>query len=511
MLNAIHRSVRVGTAILLSTGIASVSLPGTTNAANISSTPDKFGRMFMLPSFALPTTTLINALLEVGKPGGIMDANDNLAAGPVALITDPALNTVNINNTQHTAGTTFMGQFMDHDMTFDISSRLGSPALVLMSPNGRTPDFDLDSVYGDGFIGSPQLYDPADLARFRIESGGQFEDVPRDPLTSAAIISDPRNDENMMISGLQAAFLRFHNAMVDKLRADDPGISSADVFAEARRLTVYHYQWMIVHEFLPQFVGQDMVDAILTNGRRFYVPSMGAGYIPVEFQIAYRFGHSMIRPSYRANLAGDNGAAFFGLVFDPAAEGSADPIDLRGKARAPRRFIGWQTFFDFGDGEVKPNKIIDTKVSTPLFNLPLITLPDGTPPTSLMQRNLLRHVTWSIPSGQGIARAMGIRPLSSSSFADIGAVRSSFATATPLLFYVLREAEVLEGGLHLGPVGGRIVGEVILGLLQSDPDSYLNAQPDFLPNVPTRAGSPTGFKMADFLTFAGVDPTSRGH
>jgi hypothetical protein len=505
-----HRISRLGAAILLSAGIASLSLPGAADAANISSSPDKFGRMFILPPFALPNNAVSNALMEVGKAGGIMDAKDNLAAGPIALIVDPTLNTVNINNTQHTAGTTFVGQFMDHDMTFDIASSLGKPTVVLTSPNGRTPDFDLDSVYGGGFIGSPQLYEEADRAKFRIESGGQFEDLPREALTNTAIISDPRNDENMMISGLQVAFLRFHNAMVDRLRADSPNISTADVFDAARRLTTYHYQWMIVHEFLPQFVGQDMVDDILENGRRFYVPDPGEAYIPVEFQIAYRFGHSMVRPSYRANLAGDNGAAFFGLVFDPAGEGSADPVDLRGKARAPRRFIGWQTFFDFGDGEVKPNKIIDTKISTPLFNLPLITLPDGTPPTSLMQRNLLRHLTWTLPSGQAIARAMGVAPLASSNFADIGAIRSSFATSTPLFFYVLREGEVQEAGLHLGQVGGRIVGEVILGLLQADPDAYLNAQPDFLPSVPTRAGVSTGFKMADFLTFAGVDPDSRG-
>jgi hypothetical protein len=74
-------------------------------------------------------------------------------------------------------------------------------------------------------------------------------------------------------------------------------------------------------------------------------------------------GHSMVRPSYRANLAGDSGQPFFGFIFDPSQEGSADPDDLRGGARAARRFIGWQTFFDFGDGEVKPNKKIDTTTS----------------------------------------------------------------------------------------------------------------------------------------------------
>src|SRR6185436_7807577 len=104
---------------------------------------------------------------------------------------------------------------------------------------------------------------------------------------------------------------------------------------------------------------------------------------------AYRFGHSMVRPSYRANLAGDGGRPFFGMIFDPAGDGQADPVDLRGGSRAPRRFIGWQTFFDFGDGEVKRNKRIDSHLSTPLFNLPLGAIPNGQPPTALAGRNLL--------------------------------------------------------------------------------------------------------------------------
>ena len=120
-----------------------------------------------------------------------------------------------------------------------------------------------------------------------------------------------------------------------------------EMFREARRLTTWHYQWMILHEFLPLFIGQSLVNNILRNGRKFYRPR--EAFMPVEFQgAAYRFGHTMVRPSYRANLAGDNGKPFFGMIFDPAGEGQADPVDLRGGARAPRRFIGWQTFFDFG-------------------------------------------------------------------------------------------------------------------------------------------------------------------
>jgi hypothetical protein len=188
-------------------------------------------------------------------------------------------------------------------------------------------------------------------------------------------------------------------------------------------------------------------------------------------------------------------------------------VDLRGFARAPRRFIGWQTFFDFGgaySADVRPNKRIDTKISTPLFQLPLETIPSGTPPISLMQRNLLRCVTWMLPSGQRIANEMGIPPLSNAELAELQPIHASFVQSTPLFYYILKEAELREDGLRLGPMGARIVAEVFIGLLQLDPDSYLSVQPNWVPTLPTHDGTPESFRMIDFLTFAGVDPTSRG-
>ena len=197
---------------------------------------------------------------------------------------------------------TFVGQFLDHDMTMDAGSRLGRRTPLRRSVNTRTASFDLDSVYGAGPVEDSEMYQAGDRALFRVESGGLFEDLPRDE-DGVAIIGDPRNDENMMISGLQCAFLMFHNAVVERLRSTGGG-DDDQVFAEARRLVTWHYQWLIVNEFLPLFVGQDMVDTVRREGRRFFNPDVVR--IPVEFQTAaYRFGHSMVRPSYRANLAGD--------------------------------------------------------------------------------------------------------------------------------------------------------------------------------------------------------------
>lgn len=471
---------------------------------------DRFSRIFEdHPPFMEADDDLRLMLAELGAPGGMLDANDPLEVGPVRLITEPGLSPDNPDNPANTAGTTFVGQFLDHDITSDAGSTLGQPTSVRRSTNQRSARFDLDSIYGGGPTDSRHLYTESDPFLFRIESGGQFEDLPRRS-DGTAIIADGRNDENLMISGLQVAFLKFHNSVYLRVRAG--GLVGAQAFAEAQRLTRWHYQWLILHEFLPQFVGQQMVDDIVANGRRFYTPSRPQ--IPVEFQTsAYRFGHSLIRPSYRANLAGDEGEPFFGMVFDPTQFGKDDPDDLSGGSRSPRRFIGWQTFFDFEDGEVKPNKKIDTKLSTPLFQLPLgaIATTRGEPigPTSLATRNLLRHITWGIPSGQAVAESMEAPRLASADLADIGSVAPPLQVDTPLWLYILREAELMADGEHLGPVGGRIVGEVFLGLLQMDPTSFLSADPSWRPTLPARAGG-GDFRMVDLLTVAGVDPASRG-
>jgi len=485
------------------------------SAARAQGAASRFTRMFPgLPPFAEPSPQLAAALIDLGRAGGPMDARDPLQAGPIALIVDPAMRVNNPDAAMPSgnAGTTFVGQFIDHDMTFDTSSRLGVPTPPRSSPNGRIPALDLDSVYGGGPVADPLLYDPRDRVKFKVESGGLFEDLPRTS-DGRAIVAEPRNDENLIISGLQVAFLLFHNRVIDHLRAT--GVSDAtELFAQARRLVTWHYQWIVLHEILPSFIGQPLVNEILTGGRR----GRGHGHgheeemsaIPVEFQgAAYRFGHSGVRPSYRANLRGDNGVAFFGFVFDPAGEGQADPVDLRGGARAARRFIGWQTFFDFRDGEVKPRKRIDTRISTPLFNLPLGAIADGSLPASLPQRNLLRHFTWQLPSGQRVADALGVPPLAPRDLAELAGYGVGLDRSTPLWYYCLKEAAVVNDGQFLGPVGGRIVGETIIGILRGDRNSFLSASPRWTPTLPTRAGD-GNFRMVDLLTFARVDPGSRG-
>jgi hypothetical protein len=469
------------------------------------STPSgRFGRMFpdLPPFFDENSKELTEALLEFGKPGGILDAKDKLDEGPVALIVNPDLSRDNRDNPAHTAGTTFMGQFMDHDMTFDTSSPLGTPTRHGSVENTRTPSFDLDSVYGGGRGKSPQLYESSDKTTLRVESNGRFEDLPRET-SGKAIIADPRNDEHLVLAGLHAAFLLFHNRAVEHVRAD--GVSDDDAaFEKARRLTLWHYQWMVLHEFLPLFVGEKVVSDILTRGRRFYAVTKDA-YIPVEFQTAaFRMGHSMVRPSYRLNFSGQDDGQLFAMIFDE------EGMDLRGGRRlGPNEellHVGWSTFFDFGDGLVRRNKRIDHRLSTALFKLPRSAIAAAGGPNSLAQRNLLRHLTFGLPSGQNVAKRMNASKLSPKDLESLRDLDQQFGVDfrknTPLWPYILFEAGIMEDGLRLGSVGGRIVAEVIIGLLQSDPQSYLSTKPEWTPMLPSEDQG--DFRMTDFLAFAGV-------
>jgi Animal haem peroxidase len=341
------------------------------------------------------------ALLEVGMAGGIMDAGDRLAAGPKALIVDPTVDGnptasipygTNPDNPTMTAGSTFVGQFTDHDVTFDQTSHLGVPQNPLISPNTRTPALDLDSVFGGGPGLRPDLYvenaDGSVGPKLKVGSGGVHEDVPRianGDGTYTAVLGDPRDDENVIIAGLHCAHILFYNRVLDELSEHDLGRFSAAqahradpannylAFLLAREVTLWHYQWLLVNEHLPQIAGQDVVNDVLARGNRFYRPPAADAFMPIEFGAAcYRFGHSVVRPSYRANFTSGTGDGtsptadpFFALVFDTNEPSFSDPVshdrdDLLGGYPAPRRYVGWQTFFDLGDGNVRNNKKIDT-------------------------------------------------------------------------------------------------------------------------------------------------------
>jgi hypothetical protein len=473
-----------------------------------------------LPPFAPPTDAAREQAKKLGEKGGLIDAMDDLLKGPKALIVDPTLRENNPDNPKMTAGMTFLGQFLDHDITFDPNSPLLEKTNPKKTTNFRTPRFDLDSVYGGGPERSPELYDPTSYdIKLKVESMGSENvsrngaprfDLPRDPNTLVAFLGDRRNDENTILSQLHVAMLLFHNKVVERLRADPShaNLSAERIFKMAQREVRWHYQWIILHEFLPLTIGQDRVDDILHHGIHFYHFDRENPLMPIEFSVAaYRFGHSQIRPSYRLNFGPAVGSEFFVLLFDDNEDAlSQDPADLRGFKRAPRRFVDWQTFFDFGDNNARNNKLIDGKLSSVVMLLPGSKQPAPGLPSdgvqSLASRNLMRHVNFGIPSGQTIARRMGLPVLTPTQLDMLKPF--DMEKSTPLWFYILKEAELMEDGLKLGPVGGRIVGEVFIGLLKADETSYLSTRPHWTPTLPSAAHDE--FHMTDLLTFAGVVP-----
>jgi hypothetical protein len=387
------------------------------------------------------------------------------------------------------AGFTFFGQFVDHDLTFDQTSKLEQEQDPDGLKNFRTPVYDLDSVYAGGPAKKPNLYDGAKL---RLDSHDGIEDLVRS-VDGIADIGDPRNDENGIICQLQIAFIKFHNRMVELVEDSAPG---DDVFERARRLAQFHYQWVVLTDFLPRIAGQDVVDSVLKKPSgnapiradlKFYKPKK-VPFMPVEFSVAaYRFGHSQVRPAYRMNP--QNVAAFF--------EPEPGETNLNGfRPLLPELKIDWQNFFDIPGSAARPQRslLIDTKLSAPLFQLPF-----GTPPFSLAERNLRRSKAIKLPSGQSVAEAMGVEPLSNEQLGlppDPG-----WNGEAPLWFYILKEAEIQQQSRRLGQVGGRIVAETFVGILAENKRSFFTLDPQFRPKPPIAPSEGT-FKMGDLLKFA---------
>ena len=402
------------------------------------------------------------------------------------------------DNPEIPAGYTYLGQFIDHDITFDSSSslqRMNDPEGLV---NFRTPRFDLDSLYGSGPADEPFQYDETSggtkflIGKGRHTENGQptaDDDLPRNE-QGRALIGDPRNDENTIVSQLHLAFLKLHNKFVDQVSTEQ-GLTGDELFKEAQRLTRWHYQWVVIHDFLERIVGREMVDSIL-------LPTAEGGerkpklrhyrwkvqpYMPVEFSVAaYRFGHSQVRATYSIN-----GAIPELPIFSPNP--TPGPLEaFHGFRFLPQGWtIDWSFFFDTNGprSSRQASKAIDTKLAEGLFNLP-----GGG--ESLALRNLKRGRALDLPSGQRVATAVGVP--------DLTREQLGFKEPAPLWFYILKESELL-GGTRLGPVGGKIVAEVLLGLLAGDPLSWINNNPIWKPTIPD-ADKDGKITMVDLLKFA---------
>jgi hypothetical protein len=379
----------------------------------------------------------------------------------------------------------------------------------MVDPTGeislRTPRLDLDSLYGSGPRDQPFLYESTDVDNREVKllvgatrpfnGMGTLPDLPRNQ-QQRALIGDPRNDEHVIVAQLHLLFIRFHNKVVDHVRRQH-GLAGAELFDEARRLVCWHYQWIVVHDFLGRLVDEELLRSVLAARKTFTSPD-GAPFIPVEFSgAAYRFGHSQVRDSYDLDQGTKNVPIF---VAEDDPQGS---MHLGGLRRLPRGLvIDWSFFFGSGTREPQSSLRIDPYIAAPLRELPT-TMGAGRP--SLATLNLNRARTLGIPSGQAVAKAMDadVDALDAAQLhldrVESEPLRAELLRATPLWYYVLREAAELRDGRCLGPVGGRIVAETLVGLLVSDSQSYLNKQPTWTPEL---EGTEQGdFTMADLVRF----------
>jgi hypothetical protein len=447
-----------------------VLLLGFTNV--FAASQQDFGRMFPdLPAFQPADQLLVDLALAMQDPNA--PADDNPADVP--------------------SGFTYLGQFLDHDLTLDITPLAEAQNGIEAMVNGRTARLDLDSVYGGGQIGSPQLYDGA---KFAFASPNGFPDLQRTE-TGRAVLVEGRNDENLVIAQLHIAFQQFHNALIDQ------GMS----FSLAQRTVQWHWQWIVVHEFLPHIVGQETVQALLMQNGEGLPIFLGHLYkagkkerptMPVEFAAAaYRFGHSMVRLAYVMPTGSTTKTQVFNAAGTDLHGGRPIPLALK---------IDFNNFFDI-PGLPRPpgrnvSRKIDGLISKSLFFLPVGAVVPSEPPVvvSLAERNLLRGKRLGLPSYQAVAQAMGLTPYSNTELDPtgvLGLTNPGWGGQVPLWFGILQESALAENGRRLGPTGRQIVAEVILGLIDADKESYFHAAPAWAPAGGT-------FGIADLLRIAGA-------
>lgn len=426
----------------------------------------------------------------------------------------------NVNESSIPAGYTYLGQFIDHDITFDPFSKIDQKQDPETIPNMRIPCLDLDSVYGRGPSVDPFLYvqnsrdDQEDGIKLLIgqnknrgPGGGPADvtvvptdfDVPRNSVNTA-IIGDPRNNENLIVSQLHHAVLKFHNRIVDDLKGTIP---DENLFEEARKVVILHYQWIVLNDFLPRICIPEFVDEAkvcqMYFTRRYFK-------MPVEFAVAaYRFGHSMIRSDYNVNSKFSNATLM--QVFDFARDPDNLPVHSNWAVDFNRFFNTGVGPFDFANEGNLANSI-DTALA-PTLN----ALPDVTPGLMerLASRNLQRGLALQLTYAQALANSMGVATLTDAELllnatvdeqSALQANNNELLEKTPLWYYILKEAEVKQNGERLGELGSFILAEVFTRILRDDAESILNT--DFTPHIPRIDGSVGDFEMADLLHHAGV-------
>ncbi|HEX7517203.1 MAG TPA: peroxidase family protein [Chthoniobacterales bacterium] len=392
-------------------------------------------------------------------------------------------------------GYTYFGQFVGHDLTHDPTPLEGPYAEPELTPNYRTPCFDLDHIYGGGPEKSPFLYErERGEETFKVGATtptGYLRDLPVEHgMVLIGDLQDIRNLDNLILRQLHVVFLKFHNEAVKQLGSNPSTITgignlgSGTLFERAQRLVRWHYQWIIRHDFLPRILHTSVWNYQERRIPRHPEPKESYS-VPIEFSLAaFRFGHSMVRNAYRLNCRQKR--VVIGELMTLGQKASPIPDDY---------LIEWGTFFDGlpTSGPQASSSFIDTSISRAMHGLSSGTIrlsnsrepPD---PSNLPVRTLLRGARAGLPSGQEVAEMLLAQgriksddrlttlqltedtcDRSGSVLREIGLEQN-----TPLFYYLLKEAELAAKGLTLGPICSHIVSEVIQSALEADADSYMS-------------------------------------
>ena len=419
------------------------------------------------------------------------------------------------------AGYTYLGQFIAHEVTFDKTEEPTDSDGT--APGYRSPQIDLDSLYGRGPTDPKDRKFYQDGARLRVGetiAGPEIRktflnDLPRKGFGSKeigqALIPDPRNDENLAVAQTHLAFIRFHNKVVDAvhLRGTPPN----QLFETARREVVQHFQWIILKDFLPKLLHKQAAEVLETGVPKLFKPDPEFGlFMPLEFSVAaFRFGHSMVRDRYEWNCI-QNSENHRAATINNLFKFTGFSGDLHEKPRLESDWvIDWLRFYDlsevgYPDDARLSNKArkIDTSFSLRLETIkgfPHVT--KDLSHQSIVARNLLRGNACKLLSAEDIAERIGIKEAERLTPAQIGIESPLLTGHTPLWYYILKEAEHNDG--KLGPVASVIIAETLVGLIKESPHSILNDK-SWKPKYGPRADEGT-FEMADLLVFAEVvDP-----
>ena len=258
-------------------------LPGTGADRRRTLAAGRYIRLFPeLPALAIEP----QMLRAIGRAGGLSDATNGGSSEARTIA----------------AGRPVFGQYLGHDLTADRSPLTHHDDAELLR-NARSARLDLEPLYGEGPVGNPYLYSRRDPARLLLgrSGSGREDDLPRNP-EGVALAGDPRQDVHVLISQMHVAMIRAHNRLVDRLRAD--GVPDAGLFDQARRALTWHYQYVVLHDYLPETIGEERAARLLERGPRRFSPE-GTVAIPLEFaDAAYRFGHSQMRDSYQLQPGG---------------------------------------------------------------------------------------------------------------------------------------------------------------------------------------------------------------